>query len=152
MRCPLETKKCYVCLSSKFPLDLVLIIVFRTPFVVHMLFSRTPFFCQIFLTFLVSQMQQIATDVSECIASIIFSSPDEDFREQCASIVDLPLRNLEEIENLIRMKMVKIIQRHDGFKKRKTGANDLGGYINELALDEDDNEPLYYDNENEEFL
>lgn len=105
-----------------------------------------------FLSENVIQMQQIATDVSECIASIIFSSPDEDFREQCASIVDLPLRNLEEIENLIRMKMVKIIQRHDGFKKRKTGANDLGGYINELALDEDDNEPLYYDNENEEFL
>ena len=97
-------------------------------------------------------MQQVATDVSECIASIIFSSTNEDFREQCASIVDLPLQDLEEIESLIRAKMVKIIQQHDGRNKRKSGANDIGSFTNELALGEDDEEPLYYDNEDEEFL
>jgi hypothetical protein len=97
-------------------------------------------------------MQQVATDVSECIASIIFSSTNEDFREQCASIVDLPLQNLEEIKCLIRTKMVKIIQQHDGHKNRRPGSNDIGDLTNELALVEDDEELLYYDNEDEEFL
>ena len=98
-------------------------------------------------------MQQVATDVSECIANIIFSSTNEDFREQCASIVDLPLQKLGEIESLIRTKMVKCIQQHDGHKKRKPGPNDIARFTNELALGEDaEAEPLFYDNEDEEFL
>lgn len=113
------------------------------------------------LTFLAFQLQQIATDVSKCIASIISSSTNEDFQEKCASILQLPLQNMDEIESVIRTKMFKIIQQQDGQKKRKPEENVPEVFRNEFVQceneeeplnDNEDEEPLYYDNEDEEFL
>jgi len=112
--------------------------------------------------FLAFQLQKIATDVSECIAGIICSSTNEEFQEECAAILQLPLQNLEEIETTIRTKMFNIIQQQDGRKKKPRGKvsevletsefvhsedeEELLNYVNE------DEEPLYYDNEDEELL
>lgn len=106
---------------------------------------------QIF-AFLAFQLQKIATDVSECIASIISSSTNEEFQEQCASILQLPVQNLEEIQSTIRTKMCKIIQQQDGRKKRKPRGNVTKESMNEFVQIEDEEESLYYDNEDEDPL
>lgn len=114
------------------------------------------------LTFLAFQLQKIATNVSECIAGIICSSTNEEFQEECAAILQLPLQNLEEIETTIRTRMFNIIQQQDGQKKRKPRGEVSEVFANEFVHSEDeeellnyvneDEEPLYYDNEDEELL
>ncbi|XP_073391499.1 type 2 DNA topoisomerase 6 subunit B-like isoform X2 [Physcomitrium patens] len=98
------------------------------------------------------QMRRIATDVAECIANMITSSTNDTFRQECASILQLPIHSLDEVESFMRSRMFDIIQQHDGCTKRTRTGKTIEHFTLEPELTEADEGFLFYDHEDQEFV
>uniref|UniRef100_A0A7I4EAK5 Uncharacterized protein n=1 Tax=Physcomitrium patens TaxID=3218 RepID=A0A7I4EAK5_PHYPA len=99
-----------------------------------------------------TQMRRIATDVAECIANMITSSTNDTFRQECASILQLPIHSLDEVESFMRSRMFDIIQQHDGCTKRTRTGKTIEHFTLEPELTEADEGFLFYDHEDQEFV